>query len=360
MLRTDTFRLQILEWMAGRGSGRLNPNSTSHEREGAQSPPILPCMYQQTDKVVVTGGAGFIGSHLVDRLLATGHSQVLVFDNLHRGRLSNLTQWRDDHRLQFIQGDLRDATAVRDALQHASRVFHLAAQSTVMGGVRDPDFSFASNVGGTFNVLRACADAGVERLIFSSSCEVYGEPIELPVDEDAPLLAINSYGASKIAGELFCRSFRREFGVQSAILRFANVYGPRDSGRVIPRWVECALNGNDLEVYGGKQVIDFVWIGAVVDALMAAARVDGPLRPINVGSGTGTRIVDLARRICRLAVARSHVRLLPARPVEVTRFIANVERMRSVFGLEPPLDALAYLSNVVDGESSERVPSLAV
>jgi UDP-glucose 4-epimerase len=127
-----------------------------------------------------------------------------------------------------------------------------------MGGVTDSEYTFTSNMVGTFNVLRAAARYGVTRLVFASSREVYGEPIELPVDEESPLLAINSYGASKIAGEAYCRAFRREFGLQTSILRFANVYGPRDVGRVIPSWVNQALGGHDLQVYGGKQVIDFV------------------------------------------------------------------------------------------------------
>jgi UDP-glucose 4-epimerase len=305
-------------------------------------------MPYQTRRILVTGGAGFIGSHLVDRLLARSDGEVIVaFDNLTRGRLSNISQHRDNVRFEFIEGDLRDEHAVFDAVHGTNVVYHLAAQSTVMGAVADSITTFGSNVVGTFNVLRAASRFGVERVLFSSSREVYGEPINLPVDEDSPLLAINSYGASKLAGEAYCRAFRRELGLQVGILRLANVYGPRDVGRVIPHWINEALAGHELHVHGGKQVIDFVWVDQVVEALLRAASLEGPLPPINIGSGTGTKIVDLARRIGRLTHGQPRVRLQPARPMEVTRFIASVERMQQILRLEPPLDPLMYLPGLV-------------
>src|SRR5579859_469480 len=221
-------------------------------------------MHQRTDKVVVTGGAGFIGSHLVDRLLADTQADVVVLDNLHRGRLTNLAQHANSPRLSIIQGDIRNRELVVDTLRGATTVFHLAAQSTVMGAVEDLDYSFATNVVGTFNVLRAAANEAVKRVVFASSREVYGEPIELPVDEGQPLLAINFYGASKVMGEAYCRAFRRAYGLNTVVLRFANAYGPRDFGRVIPLWVDQATAGHELTVYGGKQVLDFVWVGQIV------------------------------------------------------------------------------------------------
>jgi UDP-glucose 4-epimerase len=304
-------------------------------------------MHQRSDKVVVTGGAGFIGSHLVDRLLADTHANVVVLDNLHRGRLTNLAQHTDSPRLSFIQGDIRNADLVAETLHGAAAVYHLAAQSTVMGAVEDLDYSFTTNVVGTFNVLRAAASETVGRVVFASSREVYGEPIDLPVDEGQPLLAINFYGASKVMGEAYCRAFRRACGLNAVILRLANAYGPRDFGRVIPLWVDQALSGEDLTVYGGKQVLDFVWVGQVVEALMRTADLEGPTPPINVGSGTGTRIVDLARRIRLMAGSHSQIRLVPARAVEVVQFVARIDRMRQLLRLEPPSDSLANLHELV-------------
>ncbi len=295
----------------------------------------------------MTGGAGFIGSHLVDRLLTDECAEVVVLDNLSRGRLANLADWQGNPRLDVVQGDVRDCATVDELIRGADVVYHLAAQSTVMGAVQDMGYTFSTNVVGTFNVLSSAARSGVRRIVFASSREVYGEPISLPVDEESPLLAINSYGASKAAGEAYCRAFRREFGLQTAVLRFANVYGDRDIGRVIPLWVGQASRGHELTVYGGKQVIDFVWVGHAVEALLRVAKLDGPVPPINIGSGTGTRIVDLARRISRLSEAHGRLNLQPARSVEVTRFIANVERMRQLLKIEPPLDPLGQLESLV-------------
>ncbi len=299
------------------------------------------------EKFVVTGGAGFVGSHLVDRLLAGKVAHVVALDNFSRGRRSNLEQHRFERRLRLIEGDVRDSAAVEAAFEGASIVYHLAAQSTVMGAVQDPEYTFATNVIGTFNVLRAAAQASVHRLIFASSREVYGEPIALPVEEGHPLLTINAYGASKVAGEAYCRAFRREAGLETIILRLTNVYGPRDFGRVIPLWIERASAGEDLDVYGGKQVLDFVWIGDTVEALVRAAALETPLPPINVASGTGTRIIDLARRITQLTPGQSRVRMNPARSMEVTRFVGNVERMRQMLGVIPPNDPLAHLPGLI-------------
>ncbi|MDQ3810042.1 MAG: SDR family NAD(P)-dependent oxidoreductase [Chloroflexota bacterium] len=307
-------------------------------------------MLERAQKIVVTGGAGFIGSHLVDRLISTTQAQVVVLDNLSRGRLENLTDARSP-RLTFIAGDLRDPALVDQVLREAEVVFHLGAQSTVMGALEDLEYSFSTNVIGTFNVLRSASQHRVARVVFASSREVYGEALELPVDEGQPLLAINHYGASKVMGEAYCRAFRHTHGLHTVVLRLANVYGPRDIGRVIPTWLRQATQGADLTVCGGKQIIDFIWVDWVVDALMRAADQDVVLPPINIGSGTGTPILQLAKRIAGLTGGQSRVHILPARPVEVTRYVANVDRMRSLLRIEPPSDPLGHLPSLVQDGS---------
>jgi UDP-glucose 4-epimerase len=301
----------------------------------------------EDDHVLVTGGAGFIGSHLVEALLSRGTRRITVVDNLSRGRLSNLVHIEHDERLRFLEGDIRDYQTVRLAMTGARVVYHLAAQATVMGAARNIDYTFSTNVGGTYNVLKAAADAGVRRVIFASSREVYGEPLMLPVDEGHPLLSINSYGASKVAGEALCRAFSRESDLQTTALRIANAFGPRDIGRVIPYWIEQARAGNDLIVYGGDQILDFIWVTDVVEAMLIAAASDVALPPINVASGTGTRILELARRIANLVGRTTETRVVPKRSIEVSRFIGNPERMRQLLGLVPATDPLARLSLMI-------------
>lgn len=297
--------------------------------------------------VVVTGGAGFVGSHLVDALLDAGRNEIVVVDNFSRGRIENLAHRKADARVRTIEGDIRDVATVRRAFAGAQVVFHLAAQATVMGATRNADYTFTTNVLGTYNVLKTAAEGGVQRVVFSSSREVYGEPLGLPVDESHPLLSINSYGSTKVAGEALCRAFARERGLKTTILRLANVFGSRDFGRVIPHWLEQARAQKPLIVYGGSQILDFVWVGDVVEAMLRAADSDGALPPINVASGTGTRILDLARRISQLVGRSAEVRVAAARPVEVKRFIGNPKRMIELLGITPDADPLAQLVTMV-------------
>ena len=289
-------------------------------------------------KVLVTGGAGFIGAHLVVASLAAG-DEVVALDNMRRGVRATLP---DEARL--IEGDIRDRESVALAMRGAQRVYHLAAQSNVLGAMTDTDYSFTSNVIGTYNVLGAARDAGVEQVIFTSSREVYGEVERLPVAEDRPMDPKNAYGASKVAGEVYCRTFQNTYGLDVSVLRLANVYGAGDRDRVIPIWLDRARRGEDLELYGGEQVLDLVTVGLVVAALRRAAEVSLGGRVVNVGSGVGTPLRDLANRIARLPSREVGLRVLPARSIEVTRCVAVVARMRDLLGLAPPADPLEGLA----------------
>jgi len=226
-------------------------------------------------------------------------------------------------------------------------VFHLAAQSNVLGAVQDLEYSFSTNVIGTFNTLRAARDAGARRVVFSSSREVYGDPDQLPVPESAPPRPKNAYGASKVAGEAYCQVFGND-GLETVILRLGNVYGPRDRDRVIPLFIENAFQGKPLTINGGDQVVDFVWIESVVDALIQVGFGEHINHPVNVGSGKGTTIADLATRVLKQAAVQGIVRQVSRHPAEVSGFIADVNRAKNDLNIDPPEDPLSHLDEVIE------------
>ncbi len=329
--------------------------------------------------IVVTGGAGFIGRHLVARLannsaaFGTHGEPIVVLDNLRRGSREALEPLIARGEVCFLECDVRDPSALADALRGAEYVFHLAAQSNVMGSESDPDFTFTTNVVGIQNVLQAAAAAGARRVIFTSSREVYGQPDSLPVLETAPLAPKNAYGGSKAAGEMFCRVAAERNNLEVVSLRLANAYGSGDTGRVIPLWLDHAARGDDLLLFGGTQVLDFVWVGDVVSALVRAALVPrdifsaagmvpqaetapGFFVALNVGTGRGISLHMLADRV-RESIGRPvDVRLLPARSAEVERFVPDVTLMRRTLGLrpDPPLAHLPELAR----EALRRIGSV--
>ena len=303
-------------------------------------------------KILVTGGAGFIGSHLVDRLVQTNAGQVTVLDNFSRGREEHLVRSRS--KIEVVRGDIRDRTSLQNVMNGVDLVFHLAAQSNVLGAVKDLDYSFETNVVGTFEVLRAADAAGVKRIIFSSSREVYGEPTSLPVAETAPIAPKNAYGISKATGEMYCRLFA-DRGTEVIVLRLANVYGTRDRDRVIPLFAEQSLAGKSLTVFGRNKILDFLWIEDLLDVLCKAATCSCPESAVNIGSGKGVNLVDLAERISALAGNSSDVRVTEERAPEVGRYVADVGLARKLFDLHCPDDAIEHLPAVVNFIRSEML-----
>ena len=290
--------------------------------------------------IAVTGGAGFIGGHLVRRLAAIRAGRILVLDNLQRACMEDPRVGQDN--VSLVQVDIRNREALSGAFEGCKVVFHLAAQSNVMGAVSNSGYAFDTNVAGTFNVLEAAKSAGVKRFVFTSSREVYGEPDQLPVGESSSLHPKNAYGASKAAGEVYCRLAAVE-GMEAVILRLANVYGPGDRDRVVPLFLEAARAGSPLTIYGGDQVLDLVWIDIVVEAMIKAAFGDWLREPVNIGSGVGVRLPDLARRITELTRSAAPIRIVPKRKQEVERFVADVTRGRELLGIQPPEDPMLHL-----------------
>jgi UDP-glucose 4-epimerase len=304
-------------------------------------------------RILVTGGAGFIGSHLVDFLVSQKLGQIVVIDNLKRGRLGNLAKSID--RIEFIDGDIRNRELIERGTQGIDIIFHLAAQSNVLGAVEDVDYSFTSNVAGTLEVLRAAKQSGVRRMVFTSSREVYGEPASLPVPENAPIAPKNAYGASKAAAEMYCQVLANG-GLTVSVVRLANVYGARDFDRVIPIFLERALRDEPLTIYGGQQILDFVWIDTVVQALLQACDIREFPGPINVGSGKPTTIMELATKIVAMTGSRSEISVESQRAVEVSRFIASTEQMQRVLGIIPEPNPLSHLARLVQGPDASSLP----
>ncbi len=296
--------------------------------------------------ILVTGGAGFIGSHLVDTLMKQKH-HVVVLDNLFRGKKEFISTWFKNPLFTFIEGDIRNKETVNQACTDIEVVYHLAAQSNVLGAVEDIRYSFETNVAGTFNVLQAAREKGVRRVVFTSSREAYGEAQYLPVDELHPLNSKNAYGASKLAGEAYCRIFQNSAEMEVAVVRLSNVYGLRDFNRVIPIFIDNVRQGKDVTIFGGKQLIDFIDVPTVVQTLIQASENKKILTgPVNVGSGKGVTLFELAERISELWGSHSKIIIEPARNAEVVQYTADIRRFKSVFNIKLNSDPLKYLEEM--------------
>jgi UDP-glucose 4-epimerase len=252
-------------------------------------------------RVVVTGGAGFIGSHLVDALVTRG-DQVSVIDHMRKGHAGNLESALAAGTRLF-KADVCDVTAMLTAFRSARPevVFHLAAQIDVRRSVTDPSLDAHVNIGGTAAVLEAARDAGVGRVVLASTAGVYGDPPRLPTAEDSPIRPLSPYGAGKAAAETYMELFSRLHGISTLSLRMANVYGPRQNPHgeagVIAIFAGAAAEGRPVTLFGdGVQTRDFVYVGDVVAAFVAAGGAD-VRGALNVSTGTETALIDLAREL---------------------------------------------------------------
>ena len=290
-------------------------------------------------RCLLTGGAGFIGSHLADRLLRDGH-RVRVVDNLSTGAERNLAHVRED--LEFQLGDLRDPEACEKACREVEIVYHLAALPSVPRSMADPWGSHDHNVNGTVQLLLAARRAGVRRVVFSSSSSVYGDTAVLPKIEAMEPLPRSPYAAAKLAGEQYVLAFSRAGMVEGVALRYFNVFGPRQSpasayAAVIPVFLAAALGGTAAPLYGdGQQTRDFTYVDNVVEANLLAAQKTGACGwPINVGGGQRTSLLsllELAREITGRSIA-----VTPCQPREgdVRDSLASLERGGALLGYEP-------------------------
>jgi UDP-glucose 4-epimerase len=289
----------------------------------------------ETLRVLVTGGAGFIGSHLVKALVKAGH-QVRVLDNLSTGSIENLADVLD--AIEFVRGDVSDYGAVESAVRGVDAVVHLAALIDVAESVEKPDLYFDVNVRGTYNVAKASRN--INTFVFASSSAVYGEPIRVPIPEDHPLMPKSPYAASKISGEAFVQTFANQYGFRPVILRLFNVYGPKQSrayAGVIIEFIRRVSRGEPPVIFGdGGQTRDFVHVSDVVEAVMLSLRNEGARGVFNIGSGEGVTINHLARLILKL-MGREDLRPVyaPPRPGDIRHSIADISRAQKELGFKP-------------------------
>jgi len=299
--------------------------------------------------ILVTGGAGFIGSHLVERLVEEGYS-VIVVDNLLRGTLNNLSNVLD--RVKFVKGDIGNYELMEELIKNSEVIFHLASFSRVIPSIENPELCFKINVEGTEIIARLCSKYH-GKLIFSSSREVYGTPKYLPVDESHPLNPENPYGASKVSGEKIIEAYAKSYGLNYVNLRLANVYGPRDFDRVIPIFIENALKGKDLIVYGADKILDFVYIDDVINAFIAAMD-SNENQTLNIGSCVGVSIVELANLIKKVTGKEVGIIIKEKRKGEVDKFITDIRRAREALNWEPRINLEEGLRRTVKEYCSQR------
>jgi UDP-glucose 4-epimerase len=290
--------------------------------------------------ILVTGGAGFIGSHVVAKLAEQGYS-VRVLDNLSTGKLSNIDNLLQDGSVDFIQGDIRDASDIKAAVGGVDAVFHLAAQISVPLSILNPNLNHEVNVVGTSNLLNASRRAGVGRFMFVSSCAVYGEPVYLPIDEAHPTNPISPYAESKLTSEQECLRLSKEHEIEPVVVRFFNVYGPRqglnDYSGVITKFIERIKQNLPLIIFGdGSQTRDFVFVQDVADALLLASKnKDANGQIFNIGTGKATTIKSLAETLLQLSDSKVDLQFAPERSGDIKHSYANISKANKILGYKP-------------------------
>jgi UDP-glucose 4-epimerase len=285
---------------------------------------------------LVTGGAGFIGSHICEELLRRGES-VAVLDNFATGKRENLRHLARD--LRIIKGDLRDLVVVREAVRGADYVLHQGALPSVPRSVADPVTSHQVNTEGTLNVLVAARDAGVKRVVFASSSSVYGDTPVLPKREDMPPNPKSPYAVSKLTGEHYCRVFYEIYGLETVALRYFNVFGPRQDpdsqyAAAIAKFTRAMLDGGEITVYGdGEQTRDFTYVANVVEANLLATGAPGAAGKVfNIACGDQVSLNQVIRHLAELVHRESEVVYQPPRAGDVKHSRADIASASSILG----------------------------
>jgi UDP-glucose 4-epimerase len=310
-------------------------------------------------KVCVTGGAGFIGSHLVEALVRHGAS-VTVIDDLSSGHESNLQPVRSN--IRFVRGSILDESAMRSAVEGCDVIFHEAALCSVPRSVEQPALYAEVNTTGTLRVLEAARAAGIKRVVYAASSSSYGDAPTLPKVESMPIDCLSPYAASKQAGEQLVRAYAACYGIGGVSLRYFNIFGPRqrpDSpyAAVIPLFTDALLHKRTPKIYGdGKQTRDFTHVGNAVHANLLAGAVERDLRGqiINVGCGAAFSLLDLLASIGRALGVDAAAEFAPPRAGDVRHSLADISLARSLLGYEPVVEFDAGLRETVAWMAQDR------
>jgi len=301
---------------------------------------------------LITGGAGFIGSHLATALVKRGE-RVRVLDNLSTGKLENLAEIAS--QVEFQQGDITDPAALRAACRGVGAIFHEAAQVSVPQSVKDPSRSYEINVTGTLRVLEAAREAGVERFVFAASSAAYGNSTDLPKVETMLPTPLSPYASGKVAGEHLCQVWGNCHGMRTVALRYFNIFGPRQADDspytgVIAIFAKALLEGRQATIYGdGEQTRDFTFIDNVVAAnLLAVDRDLAPGTIVNVGTGQSISVNKLYRAMCERLGVECRPQYAAPRSGDVLHSVASIERARRFLGYEPRIDWRSGLATTVD------------
>lgn len=287
--------------------------------------------------ILVTGGAGFIGSNLVDKL--SPKNKVIVLDDLSSGSLDNLEKSKG--RITFVKGDIRDKILLQSVINKVEYVFHLAANVGNVKSIEDPTFDMEINIKGTINLLEACLNSKIERLVYSASSAIFGDARYLPIDEGHPINPESPYAVSKLAAEKYCFAFHKVHGVPFTAVRYFNVYGPRQGSsgysNVIPIFFRRIREGKALSIFGdGKQTRDFVFVGDIVAAnIQAATEPTAVGEGFNIGTGQAHDVNELVSIIGRIVGKENEVTYAPARPGEVRHSRANISKAQKILRYEP-------------------------
>ena len=303
-------------------------------------------------KYLVTGGAGFIGSNIVDAILRRG-KYVRVLDNFSTGKPQNLVGL--DGKIEFIEGDIRDLDRVREAVKGMDYVLHQAALPSIPRSISDPITTNEVNLTGTLNVLVASRDAKVKRVIYAASSSAYGDNPTLPKREDMPARPISPYGISKYAGEQYCQIFTEIYVLETVCLRYFNIFGPKQDPHspysgVISIFIKAYLCGVPPKIYGdGEQSRDFTFVANAVRANLLACDAEGAAGQVfNIACGQRTTINELARLIRELLESDIEPVHVAQRPGEILHSLADISKAQTVLGYEPKVDLTVGLMKTID------------